>query len=282
MFKKFFMFQFQDYINHIFESVLSYGLKVSIAVVLWYFLKLVVKKMGKILFKTLEKSRLDNKVEVTVFNFLKSFFKILTDFVIILIILSYLGVPTASIIAVFGSLGLAIGLAAQGILSNFVSGFIVLNSKFFKCGDHIKCGDVEGLVENVQIFFTTLKAFNEEIIKIPNSKLTSNFVVNFSANPRRRVVFSFQVPHDTDINLLKYKIEDLMIFNNKEFNVEICSPTLVVKKYTPYYMVLQARFFVNTEAFWDFQYFIGESLKSVLSDMKIKFPICFIPFDKLH
>ncbi len=119
--------------------------------------------------------------------------------------------PTTSIIAVFGSLGLAIGLAAQGILSNFVSGFIVLNSKFFKCGDHIKCGDVEGLVENVQIFFTTLKTFDEEIIKIPNSELTSNFVVNFSANPRRRVVFSFQVPHDTNIGLLKDKIEDLII-----------------------------------------------------------------------
>ncbi|WP_410521943.1 mechanosensitive ion channel family protein, partial [Borreliella garinii] len=178
---------FQDYFNHIIEGVLGYGLKVSIAIALWYFLKLIVKKMGKILFKTLEKSRLEEKLETTVFNFLKSFFKILTDFIIVLIILPYLGVPITSIIAVFGSLGIA-------ILSNFVSGIIVLNSKFFKCGDHIKCEDVEGLVENIQIFFTTLKTFDEEIIKIPNSKLTSNSVVNFSANPRRRVVFSFQVP----------------------------------------------------------------------------------------
>ncbi|WP_424632385.1 mechanosensitive ion channel family protein [Borreliella lusitaniae] len=280
MFKEFFIFQ--DYFNNTLESVIVYGLKISIAIVLWYFLKLIVNKMGKVLFKTLEKSRIEQKLDVTVFNFLKSFFKILTDFIIVLIILTYLGVPTTSIIAVFGSLGLAIGLAAQGILSNFVSGFIVLNSKFFKCGDHIQCGDVEGLVEDVQIFFTTLKTFNEEIIKIPNSKLTSNFVVNFSANPRRRVVFSFQIPHDTNIGLLKDKIEDLIIFNNKRFNVEICSPTLIVKKYTPCYIVVQARFFVNTEVFWDFQYFIGESIKNVLLDMKIKFPICFIPFDKLY
>ncbi|WP_031490269.1 mechanosensitive ion channel family protein [Borreliella garinii] len=280
MFKEFFIFQ--DYFNHILESVVGYGLKISIAIALWYFLKLIVKKIDKILFKTLEKSRLEEKLEATVFNFLKSFFKILTDFLIVLIILPYLGVPTTSIIAVFGSLGLAIGLAAQGILSNFVSGFIVLNSKFFKCGDHIKCGDVEGLVENVQIFFTTLKTFDEEIIKIPNSELTSNFVVNFSANPRRRVVFSFQVPHDTNIGLLKDKIEDLIIFNNKEFNVEVCSPTLIVKKYTPCYIVVQVRFFINTDAFWAFQYFIGESIKNVLLDMKIKFPICFIPFDKLY
>ncbi len=262
--------------------MIGYGLKVSIAIALWYFLKLIVKKIGKILFKTLEKSKLEEKLEATVFNFLKSFFKIFTDFVIVLIILPYLGVPTTSIIAVFGSLGLAIGLAAQGILSNFVSGFIVLNSKFFKCGDHIKCGDVEGLVENVQIFFTTLKTFNEAIVKIPNSKLTSNFVVNFSANPRRRVVFSFQVPHDTNIGLLKDKIEDLMIFNNEKFNVEACFPTLIVEKYTPCYIIVQVRFFVNTEAFWDFKYFIGESIQSVLLDMKIKFPICFIPFDKLY
>ncbi|MBB6042445.1 mechanosensitive ion channel family protein [Borreliella yangtzensis] len=279
MFKEFLIFQ--DYFNHIIEGILGYGLKVSIAISLWYFLKLIVKKMGKILFKTLEKSRLEEKLEATVFNFLKSFFKILTDFVIVLIILPYLGVPTTSIIAVFGSLGIAIGLAAQGILSNFVSGIIVLNSKFFKCGDHIKCEDVEGLVEAVQIFFTTLKTFNEEIIKIPNSKLTSNSVVNFSANPRRRVVFSFQIPHDTNIGLLKDKIEDIVVFNNKKFNAEICSPTLIIEKYTSCYIVVQVRFFINTEAFWDFQYFIGESVKNVLLDMKIKFPICFIPFDKL-
>ncbi len=133
-----------------------------------------------------------------------------------------------------------------------------------------------------KFFFTTLKTFDEEIIKIPNSELTSNFVVNFSANPRRRVVFSFQVPHDTNIGLLKDKIEDLIIFNNKEFNVEVCSPTLIVKKYTPCYIVVQVRFFINTDAFWAFQYFIGESIKNVLLDMKIKFPICFIPFDKLY
>lgn len=280
MFKEFFIFQ--DYFNYIIEGVVGYGLKVSIAIVLWYFLKLIVSKMGKILFKTLEKSRLEEKLEVTVFNFLKSFFKILTDFVIVLIILPYLGVPTTSIIAVFGSLGLAIGLAAQNILSNFVSGFIVLNSKFFKCGDHIQCGDVEGLVADVQIFFTTLETFNKEIIKIPNSKLTSNFVVNFSSCTRRRVVFSFQVPYDANIGLLKDKIEDLMIFNNKKFNVELCAPTLIVKKYTPYYIVLQVRFFVNTEVFWDFQYFVGESIQNVLLDMKIKVPICFVPFDKLY
>ncbi|QFI14572.1 mechanosensitive ion channel family protein [Borrelia sp. CA_690] len=279
MFKE--LFIFQDYFNYIFEGVVGYVFKVSIAILIWYFLKLIVKKIGKILFKTLEKSRLEKKLEITVLNFLKSFFKIFTDFVIILIILTYLGVPTTSIIAVFGSLGLAVGLAAQSILSNFVSGFVVLNSKFFKCGDHIKCGDVEGLVENVQIFFTTLETFNKEIIKIPNSKLTSNFVVNFSASPRRRVVFSFQVPYDTNIGLLKDKIEDLMIFNNKKFNVGVCAPTLIVEKYTPYYIILQARFFVNTEAFWDFQYFVGESIQNVLLDMKIKVPICFIPFDKL-
>lgn len=138
------------------------------------------------------------------------------------------------------------------------------------------------MVADVQIFFTTLETFNKEIIKIPNSKLTSNFVVNFSSCTRRRVVFSFQVPYDTNIGLLKDKIEDLMIFNNKKFNVELCAPTLIVKKYTPYYIVLQVRFFVNTEVFWDFQYFVGESIQNVLLDMKIKVPICFVPFDKLY
>ncbi len=192
MFKEFFIFQ--DYFNYIVEGVVGYGLKVSIAIVLWYFLKLIVSKMGKILFKTLEKSRLEEKLEITVFNFLKSFFKILTDFVIVLIILPYLGVPTTSIIAVFGSLGLAIGLAAQNILSNFVSGFIVLNSKFFKCGDHIQCGDVEGLVADVQIFLLHLKHLTKKLLKFQTVSLHPILLLIFRHVLEEELCFLFKFP----------------------------------------------------------------------------------------
>lgn len=203
------------------------------------------------------------------------------DMVLILMILPYLGVSTTSIFAIFGSLGLAVGLAAQGILSDFVSGFVVLNSSFFKIGDYISCDDVEGEVNDIHIFFTTLQTVDGKIIKIPNSKFTDTSVTNFSTNPERRIAFDFQVPYDTDIGSLKSRIENLAFSFNKE-QYGINKPSVVVKEYTPYYIVMQVRSFVKTEFFWDFQYFIAENIKGILDDMGIKFPIHNVDFSKLR
>ncbi|WKC58008.1 mechanosensitive ion channel family protein [Borrelia sp. P9F1] len=274
------VFVFQNYVNKVIESVIGYGFKILMAVFVWYCLRTIIKKLSKLFFKTLERAKLETKLDSTVFNFLKSLFRVMVDMVLILIILPYLGFSTTSIFAVFGSLSIAIGLAAQGILSNFVSGLIVLNSNFFKIGDYIKCDDVEGQVDDVQIFFTTLKTVDGKVVKVPNSKFTNTSVVNFSTNPKRRISFSFQVPYNTDIGLLKDRIENLAFSLDKEL-YGIVDPSVVVESYTPYYMVMQVRCFVNTELFWDFQYFIAENIKVVLVNMGIKFPIHIIDFNKL-
>ncbi|UER67627.1 mechanosensitive ion channel family protein [Borrelia sp. BU AG58] len=275
------IFVFQDYVNKMLETIIGYGFKILVAVFVWYCLRVFIKNLSKLFFGTLKKSRLETKLDSTIFNFLKSLFSVMVDMVLILIILPYLGFPTTSIFAVFGSLSIAIGLAAQGILSNFVSGLVVLNSNFFKIGDYIKCDDFEGQVDDVQIFFTTLKTVDGRVVKAPNSKFTNTSVINFSTNPKRRVSLSFQVPYDTDIGLLKDKMENLAFSLNKE-QYGIDSPSVVVESYTPYYIVMQIRCFVNTEFFWDFQYFIAENIKDVLANMGIKFPIHIVDFYKLH
>ncbi|AAX17781.1 mechanosensitive ion channel family protein [Borrelia turicatae] len=275
------IFVFQDYVNEIFEMVIVYGLKVLVALVVWCVSRFFVKRVGRLFFSAFEKSKLETKLDSTILNFFKSFFKVMIDMVLILMILPYLGVSTTSIFAIFGSLGLAVGLAAQGILSDFVSGFVVLNSSFFKIGDYISCDDVEGEVNDIHIFFTTLQTVDGKIIKIPNSKFTDTSVTNFSTNPERRIAFDFQVPYDTDIGSLKSRIENLAFSFNKE-QYGINKPSVVVKEYTPYYIVMQVRSFVKTEFFWDFQYFIAENIKGILDDMGIKFPIHNVDFSKLR
>ncbi|BCR21878.1 mechanosensitive ion channel family protein [Borrelia sp. HM] len=275
------IFVFQGYVDKIFETILVYGLKFLLALLIWCILRFLVKKLAKLFLKAFEKSKLETKLDSTVLNFFRSFFQVTTDMVLILMILPYLGVSTASIFAIFGSLGLAIGFAAQGILSNFVSGFIVLNANFFKIGDYISCDDFEGEVNNIQIFFTTLKTVDGKIIKVPNSKFTNTSVTNFSANSTRRISFDFQVPYDTDIGLLKVKIQNLAFsFNKEQYGID--EPSIVVKEYTPHYIVMQVRCFVKTEFFWDFKYFMAENIKCVLFDMGIKLPIKIIDCIKFY
>ncbi|AHH06517.1 Mechanosensitive ion channel [Borrelia crocidurae DOU] len=274
------VFVLPDYVHEIFQMIIDYGLRIVVALFAWCILRFIVKRLGTIFLKAYERSKLETKLDSTVLNFFKSFFKVVINLVLILMILPYLGVSTASIFAVFGSLGLAVGFAAQGMLSNFVSGFVILNSNFFKIGDYVNCDDAEGEVTDIQIFFTTLKTVDGKIIKIPNNKFTSTLVVNFSANFERRIAFSFQVPYGINFALLKTEMENLAFsFNRETYNVR--QPSLILKEYTPYYIIVEIRCFIRTEFFWDFQYFMGEKIKDVLIDMGVEFPIHVVNLSKL-
>ncbi|WP_024653576.1 mechanosensitive ion channel family protein [Borrelia persica] len=275
------IFLLQNHAHKIFIMVLDYGLRIVVAVFLWCILRFIVKRLGNLFFKACERSKLETRLDSTVLNFFRSFFRVVIDMVLILMILPYLGVPTTSIFAVFGSLGLAVGLAAQGMLSNFVSGFVILNSNFFKIGDYVSCDDAEGEVIDIQIFFTTLRTVDGKIIKIPNSKFTNTLVVNFSSNPERRVAFSFQVPYSINISLLKEKMGNLALSFNRE-RYDVREPSLIVTEYTPCYIVMEIRCFIRTEFFWDFQYFLAENIKGVLNDVGVEFPIHIVNLSKFR
>ncbi len=106
---------------------------------------------------------------------------------VVITALSQLGVDTKSFAAIIAAAGLAIGLALQGGLSNFASGFLIIVFRPFKAGDVINGGGIEGTVEEVQIFSTTLNTADNKRIIVPNSALMSGTITNYTANDKRRV-----------------------------------------------------------------------------------------------
>src|SRR5690606_30995529 len=98
-----------------------------------------------------------------------------------------IGFQTASLLAILGSAGLAVGLALQGSLSNLAAGFLIIILKPFRLGDFIEGAGVSGVVEAIDILTTQLRTGDNKTIFIPNSKLTGDNIINFSLKPNRRV-----------------------------------------------------------------------------------------------
>jgi small conductance mechanosensitive channel len=107
---------------------------------------------------------------------------------VIITALGELGVPTGQFTAIIAAAGLAIGLALQGNLSNFSSGFMLVFFRPFKRGDFVTAGGTEGTVDEIGIFTTTLTTGDNRKVVVPNAAITGGIITNFSTNPRRLVV----------------------------------------------------------------------------------------------
>ena len=125
--------------------------------------------------------------------------------ILILTLASSFGVDAASIVALLGSAGVAVGLAVQGSLSNLAGGVLILLLKPFKVGDYIVEGSSgkEGTVKEIQIFYTKLLTYDNQTIILPNGNLANNTIVNVTAAESRRCDVKVSVAYSADIKKAK-------------------------------------------------------------------------------
>lgn len=139
------------------------------------------------------------KVELTLARFLASLSRYLILVVVVLAALSQFGIQTASLIAVFGAAGLAVGLALQGTLSNVAAGVMLLAFRPYRVGDRIDAGGVQGIVEAIDLFVTDIRTDDNVQVLIPNGKIWGDKVVNHSKYQSKRLDFEVTVPDEADV-----------------------------------------------------------------------------------
>ena len=181
------------------QKLIDYLPTLIIAAVVFLIGMLIAGCINKIISRMMNKA----KVNATASGFGKSLIRILLYTLLIIICLSILGVPMASIVAVVGAAGLAIGLALQNSLSNLAGGFIILFAKPFQRGDYISAAGESGFVEAMTILYTELITLDNRTIYLPNSIVSSSAVQNFSQNGKLRVSVPVQVSYQTDLSVAK-------------------------------------------------------------------------------
>ncbi|MGY5955511.1 Small-conductance mechanosensitive channel [Kosakonia sp. BK9b] len=166
--------------------------------------------VARVVSSTVNRLMMARHIDATVADFLSALIRYGIIAFTLIAALGRVGVQTASVIAVLGAAGLAIGLALQGSLSNLAAGVLLVTFRPFRSGEYVDLGGVAGTVLQVQIFSTTLRTVDGRIVVIPNGKIIAGNIVNFSREPVRRNEFIIGVAYDSDIDLVKQILTEII------------------------------------------------------------------------
>ncbi|AIR59422.1 small-conductance mechanosensitive channel MscS [Cedecea neteri] len=188
------------------ELLLSYAVNIVAAVAILIAGMIVARLVSG----AVNRLMLARSIDSTVADFLSALVRYGIIAFTLIAALSRVGVQTASVIAVLGAAGLAVGLALQGSLSNLAAGVLLVTFRPFRTGEYVDLGGIAGTVLNVQIFSTTLRTVDGKIVVVPNGKIIAGNIINFSREPARRNEFIIGVAYDADIDQVKQILTDII------------------------------------------------------------------------
>ncbi|HEX6006235.1 MAG TPA: mechanosensitive ion channel family protein [Burkholderiales bacterium] len=176
------------------EIIVAFGLKALGALVAWmvgrWLIGLAVRLMSAALSR--------QKVDPTLTRYLGSIVAVSLNVILVVAILGYFGVETTSFAALVAAIGIAVGAAWGGLLSNFAAGAFLIVLRPFKVGDYISAGGVEGTVEHVGLFGTSIVTPDNVYTVVGNAKIFGDNIKNYSTNAYRRVELTAQLAHSVD------------------------------------------------------------------------------------
>lgn len=198
--------QMSDLIQTILPTLTQWGLKVLGGLVVFVVGLVVAKSVRRGLRKLFDRTEMD----VTLEKFLASLVYYLLLAVVAVASLGMMGVQTASVLAMLGAAGLAVGLALQGTLSNVAAGVMLLLFRPFKVGDFVDVGGTAGSVDSIGLFATILNTPDNVRIVVPNSGIYGGTIKNFSFNPTRRNDMVVGVSYDDDLQVAMDTIKSVL------------------------------------------------------------------------
>jgi small conductance mechanosensitive channel len=249
------------------ESIIFAGIfHVVTSIILFIFGLYFARLAGEGLNKTLGKRAVDNTVT--------QFFSALLRYGLVafftIAALGRVGVETTSIIAVIGAAGLAVGLALQGSLANFAAGVMLVTFRPVRAGEYAMVGAVAGTIQEINIFSTTLTTPDHKIVVVPNGKIISSEITNFSRQQTRRVDLSIGVANTASIAQTKDVINKVIMADSRI--ILDSGVTVRVMELTPTAMNFVVRVWVQNKQYWDVYFDLLEGIKNSLDENQIAMP----------
>lgn len=250
------------------DKALRLGIRVLLAVVAFF----IGTQLIRIIRKIVKKSMQHAKAETGVIQFMDSFIRAVLYVLLAFMIAGSFGLDAASIVAIVGSAGVAIGLALQGSLSNFAGGVLILLLKPFKVGDYIieDTNKNEGTVREIQIFYTKLATPDNKIIVLPNGNLANVSLTNVSACEKRRMDIWVGISYQADIRYAKQVITDVL--RNDEDTLKDEEMFVYVHELGDSSVSLGIRCWFLSEDYWTGKWRVTEEVKYALDENGIGIP----------
>lgn len=235
-------------------------------VILGYFLSRLAKKF-------VVKALKARKVDPSVYNFIKRIVSVTINFVFIMSAASMF-INVGSLVAAIGAAGVTAGLGLQSTVAQFASGIQILLNHPFKTGDFVELNGVSGSVADIRFMNTVIITPDNKRIVIPNSHITTNHIINYSAENMRRVDFLFSISYSDNIEKAKAVIREVALSNEDILKDPL--PEVYVKSHEASSICLTARVWCKVDRYWDVYFAMQENVKIALDKNNIS-----IPFNQL-
>lgn len=259
------------------DLLIQYGVNIISALLILFIGNIIVKVIAGSVSKVLQKKQMDKAVV----QFIYGLVRYLLFIIVLIAALGRIGVQTASVVAVIGAAGLAIGLALQGSLSNFAAGVLIVAFRPFKSGDYVEVAGVAGSVDSIHIFQTILKTPDNKMIVLPNSSVIGDSIVNYSRYDTRRVDMLIGVSYKADLKKTKEVMRkvvesDPRVLKDPAVNIAVhaladSSVNLIVRPW------------VNSADYWPVYWDLTQAIKEALDEngIEIPFPQMDVHLNKL-
>ena len=247
------------------QNLVPYTFNIITALVIFVVGRWLVKRIA-----TLLETGLKRRMDDTVATFLARVAHIALLAFVIIAAVDRLGVQTASLIALFGAAGLAVGLALNNSLANFAAGVMLLILRPFKVGDYVEAGGTAGTIREIRIFSTLMTSPDNKVILVPNGAIMGSNIINYSTMPTRRVDLVFGVSYDADLSKVKDAIKAVLAADERILADP--APNIAVSELADSSVNLIVRPWVNSADYWGVYWGTIEAVKRKFDEVGITIP----------
>ena len=203
----FFGYDYLDLVHFIFKIGANLLISTLILVVGFW----LSNVLGKFTSKLLRRSKTDEGL----ITFLSSFVVLASKVLVIVTAITQLGVAMTSFVTILGAAGIAIGMAFSGTLSNFAGGIMILVLKPFKVKDTILAQNVQGVVNEIQIFNTYLTTSDNKVVILPNGPLANGTIINFSKAEKRKIEIVVPIRYGDNLDGIMETLKESFLLDEK-------------------------------------------------------------------
>lgn len=252
--------------EQIIDLAVVYGIKIALALAIY----IVGKWLVGVISNAMQKAMTARNVDPTIGKFVGSIAYYLMFAFVVIAALGQLGVQTASVVAIMGAAGLAIGFALQGTLSNFAAGVMMILLRPVKVGDFVEVAGASGVIAEVAIFATTLHTPDNKTIIIANSSVMGGNIINYSTQPERRVDLVVGVAYNANIQQVKDELKALADADDRILHDK--GVTIAVSELADSSVNLVFRSWVKSEDYWNVFFALTEGVKVRFDELGIEIP----------
>jgi small conductance mechanosensitive channel len=252
------------------DTLLQWGMQVAgkliLAVTIFVIGRWLIRRLLRMQKRVMERRETDPSLRV----FLNNLTQIALTLILISFIIGVLGIDTTSLVAIFASAGLAVGMALSGTLQNFAGGVMILLIKPFRVGDFVEMQAQSGKVKEIRLFHTVLNTPDNKTIMLPNGAINNGIINNYTHEQYRRLEWIVGIAYGEDIDRVRGVILSLL---KKEPRVQSSpEPTVGVLRLGASSVDLTVQAWVHTGEYYALQLDFNELIYKVFARQGIEFP----------